>query len=227
MVVAAVPDGPPARVRYDGAVHAVLWADGPDCLEPEWWREPEERPGRDYYRVALASGARLWIGRARLPAPTSRRAGSCTAICRDAAFAEVGARSNFTLLEGASHPAELVATAKALGHAGIGVCDTNSLAGVVRAHVAAKEIGLPSIVGARLVLEDGASYFAWPTDRDSYGRLTRLLSLGKMRAPKGMCQIGRDDLIEPCQRLGDGGHPPCPAGCRLRGAIAGRCRQLA
>ena len=110
-------------------------------------------------------------------------------------FAELGARSNFTLLEGASHPAELVATAKALGHAGIGVCDTNSLAGVVRAHVAAKEIGLPSIVGARLVLEDGASYFAWPTDRESYGRLTRLLSLGKMRAPKGMCRIGRDDLM--------------------------------
>ena len=64
MVVAAVPDGPPARVRHDGAVHPVLWADGPDCLEAEWWCEPEERPGRDYYRVALVSGARLWIGRA-------------------------------------------------------------------------------------------------------------------------------------------------------------------
>ena len=63
-VVAAVPDGPPARVRFDGAVHPVLWADGPDCLEAEWWCEPEERPGRDYYRVALLSGARLWIGRA-------------------------------------------------------------------------------------------------------------------------------------------------------------------
>ena len=110
-------------------------------------------------------------------------------------FAEVGARSNYTLLDGASHPAELVATAKALGHAGIGVCDTNSLAGVVRAHAAAKEIGLPSIVGTRLVLDNGASYFAWPTDRENYGRLTRLLSLGKMRAPKGMCQIGRDDLL--------------------------------
>ena len=64
MVLAAVPDGPPARVRHAGTVHAVLWADGPDCLEAEWWCEPEERPGRDYYRVALASGARLWIGRA-------------------------------------------------------------------------------------------------------------------------------------------------------------------
>ena len=63
-VVAAVPDGPPARVRLDGTVHAVIWADGPERIEAEWWCEPEERPGRDYYRVALATGARLWIGRA-------------------------------------------------------------------------------------------------------------------------------------------------------------------
>ena len=110
-------------------------------------------------------------------------------------FAEVGARSNFTLLDGASHPAELVASAKLLGHAGIGVCDTNSLAGVVRAHVAAKEIRLRFVVGTRLLLNDGAKYLAWPTDRDSYGRLTRLLSLGRMRAPKGTCEIGREDLL--------------------------------
>ena len=64
MVVAAVPDGPPARVRLDGAVHPVIWADGPDRVEAEWWREAGERPGRDYYRVALGSGARLWVGRA-------------------------------------------------------------------------------------------------------------------------------------------------------------------
>ena len=64
MVVAAVPDGPPVRVRLDGAVHQVIWVDGPNRVEAEWWREPEGRPGRDYYRVALSSGARLWIGRA-------------------------------------------------------------------------------------------------------------------------------------------------------------------
>ncbi|MHB0726986.1 error-prone DNA polymerase [Roseomonas mucosa] len=110
-------------------------------------------------------------------------------------FAELCARSNFSLLDGASHPAELVATAKALGHAGISICDLNSLAGVVRGHVAAKEVGLPYIVGTRLLLTDGSAYLAWPTDRDSYGRLTRLLSLGRMRAPKGTCEIGRDELI--------------------------------
>ncbi|QDJ12286.1 DNA polymerase III alpha subunit (plasmid) [Roseomonas mucosa] len=111
------------------------------------------------------------------------------------AFAELCARSNYSLLDGASHPAELVASAKSLGHAGISVCDLNSLAGVVRAHVAAREVGLRYVVGTRLVLTDGSAYLAWPTDRGSYGRLTRLLSLGHTRAPKGACEIGRDDLI--------------------------------
>jgi error-prone DNA polymerase len=112
------------------------------------------------------------------------------------AFAELGARSNFTLLDGASHPAELVATAAGFGHAGIGICDRNSLAGAVRAHVAAKDAQLPFVVGARLVLDDDAGYLAWPTDRASYGRLTKLLSLGRMRAPKGQCQISRAELLD-------------------------------
>jgi error-prone DNA polymerase len=73
-------------------------------------------------------------------------------------FAELGARSNFSLLDGASHPAELVETAQALGLAGIGICDTNSLAGVMRGHVAAKKLGLPFAVGARLELQDGSRY---------------------------------------------------------------------
>jgi error-prone DNA polymerase len=111
-------------------------------------------------------------------------------------YAELGARSNFSLLDGASHPAELVAEARALGHAGIGICDTNSLAGVVRGHVAARELGLPFVVGARLLLANGAEYLAWPTDRASYGRLTTLLSRGRMRAPKGECAITRAELTE-------------------------------
>jgi error-prone DNA polymerase len=113
-----------------------------------------------------------------------------------AAFAELGARTNFTLLDGASHPAEMVAQAAMLGHAGIGVCDLNSLAGVVRAHVAAKEMKLRFVVGARIVLDDGAAYLAWPTNRESYGRLTKLLSLGRMRAPKGQCEISRAELLD-------------------------------
>jgi error-prone DNA polymerase len=67
---------------------------------------------------------------------------------------------------------------------------------MVRGHVAAKELGLPFVVGARLVLADGAEYLAWPTDRASYGRLTALLSRGRMRAPKGACDLAREELIE-------------------------------
>jgi error-prone DNA polymerase len=106
----------------------------------------------------------------------------------------VAARSNFSFLDGASHPAELVATAAELGHAGIGLCGTNSLAGVVRAHVAATALGLRFVPSARLVLQDGSEYLAWPTGRTGYGRLTRLLSLGRMQAPRGECQISREQM---------------------------------
>ncbi len=111
-------------------------------------------------------------------------------------FAELGARTNFSLLDGASHPAEMVVTAAELGHSGLGVCDLNSLAGVVRVHVAAKEVGIRFIVGTRLVLDDGFSYLTWPTDRASYGRLTKFLSLGRMRAPKGECHFSRAELLQ-------------------------------
>jgi error-prone DNA polymerase len=111
------------------------------------------------------------------------------------AFAELAARSNFTLLDGASHPAELVDRAASLGHAGIGICDRNSLAGAVRAHVAAKAAGLAYALGARLGLEDGTEYLAWPTSRQGYGRLTRLLSLARMSAPKDEPRIARAEMI--------------------------------
>ena len=111
------------------------------------------------------------------------------------AYAELGCRSNFTLLDGASHPGELVVAAAALGHAGVGICDTNSLAGAVRGHVAAKEAGIPYVVGCRLQLQDSAEYLVWPTDRASFGRLTRLLSLGRMRSPKGECSLTHDEMI--------------------------------
>jgi error-prone DNA polymerase len=110
-------------------------------------------------------------------------------------FAELGALTNFSFLHGASHPHELAATAKALGHAAIGVADRNAFAGVVRAHVAAKEHGLRFLPGTRLCLTDGSEYLAWPTDRTAWGQLTRLLSAGRMASPKGECRIDRDALI--------------------------------
>ena len=112
-----------------------------------------------------------------------------------AGFAELGARSNFSFLDGASHPEELAQTAQALGLAGLGICDLNSLAGVVRGHVAAKAAGLPFRVGCRLLLDDGSEWLAWPGSRAAYGRLTALLSRGRMLAPKGECRISRAAML--------------------------------
>ncbi|MFT8246745.1 error-prone DNA polymerase [Roseomonas sp. BN140053] len=111
-------------------------------------------------------------------------------------YAELGALSNFTFLEGASHPHELADTAKALDHAAFGIADRNSLAGVVRGMAAAEDTVLRYVVGCRLALEDGQEYLAWPADRAAYGRLTRLLSHGRMNAPKGQCRLTREDLLD-------------------------------
>ncbi len=100
-------------------------------------------------------------------------------------YAELQVTTNFSFLRGASHGEELVAQAKALGLTALAVTDRNTLAGVVRAHIAAKEVGLQLIVGARLDLQDGLSLVCLPRDRTAYGRLSRLISLGQRRAKKG------------------------------------------
>jgi error-prone DNA polymerase len=109
-------------------------------------------------------------------------------------YAELDVTTNFTFLHGGSHPEELVATAKALGHEAIAVTDASTLAGVVRAHLAAKEIGIKFIVGARLVLQDAPSLLAYPRTRAAYGRLCRLLTLGQRRAEKGQCLLHLADV---------------------------------
>ncbi len=111
-------------------------------------------------------------------------------------YAELQVTSNFSFLTGASHPEELAATAKGLGLTALAVTDRNSLAGIVRAHVAAKEVRLAFIVGARLDLDDGLSLLAWPSDRAAYGRLTQLLTIGQRRADKGQCILRLDDVAE-------------------------------
>nr|WP_211113365.1 error-prone DNA polymerase [Azospirillum endophyticum] len=103
--------------------------------------------------------------------------------------------TSFSFLEGASHPDELAMTASALGLAAVGVTDRNSLAGVVQMHAAAKKAGIRALIGCRLDLTDADSLLAYPTDRAAYARLSRLLTLGKMRAPKGECFIARADVL--------------------------------
>jgi error-prone DNA polymerase len=117
-------------------------------------------------------------------------------------FAELAAMTNFSFLRGASHPEEMVARAAELGLAGIGIADRNTLAGVVRAHIFAREnagtMGATRVVpGARLAFDDGApDVLAYPKDRAAYGRLCRILTAGNLRAPKGECRLKLDDLLE-------------------------------
>ena len=112
-----------------------------------------------------------------------------------ASYAELAVASNFSFLRGASHADELVLAAKAQGLAAIGVADRNTLAGVVRAHAAAKEEGLRLLVGARLATMDGFEAIAYPQDRAAYARLTRLLTLGNRRAAKGQCHLMLGDVL--------------------------------
>jgi error-prone DNA polymerase len=109
-------------------------------------------------------------------------------------YAELRVTSNFSFLRGASQPEELVERAASLGLAAIGIADRNSLAGIVRAHKAAKQAGVRFLPGARLDLADGASLLCYPTDRAAYGRLCRLLTLGRRRAEKGECRLLRADV---------------------------------
>ncbi|MCL4767301.1 MAG: PHP domain-containing protein, partial [Hyphomicrobiaceae bacterium] len=111
------------------------------------------------------------------------------------AYAELQVTTNFSFLRGGSHPQELVAQAKALGLSALAVTDRNTLAGVVRAHTAAKDSGLRLIVGVRLDLQDAPSLVCLPTSRAAYGRLCRLLTLGQRRAEKGQCTLFLDDVV--------------------------------
>jgi error-prone DNA polymerase len=111
------------------------------------------------------------------------------------AYAELQTLTNFTFLQGASHPQELAMAAAALGISAFAVTDRNTLAGVVRAHAAAKELGVRFIVGTRLDLQDAPSLLAYPTDRAAYGLMSRLLTIGRRRAPKGECHLTLDDVM--------------------------------
>jgi error-prone DNA polymerase len=119
-------------------------------------------------------------------------------------YAELHCLSNFTFLRGASHPQELVERAVALGYRALALTDECSLSGVVRAHVAAKEHGLHLIIGTELRLACGLRLVVLATDRHGYGRLCRLITLGRRAAHKGSYHLTREDLaatLEHCLLL--------------------------
>jgi error-prone DNA polymerase len=117
-----------------------------------------------------------------------------------APYVELAVTTPFSFLRGASDATELARTAHALGHDALGVADLNTMAGVVRLHLAARAAALRPVIGCRLRLRTGEEFLAYPRNRAAYGRLCRLLSGGKMRdhdgnwQQKGMCDLTLADL---------------------------------
>ncbi len=177
------------------------------------------------------------------------------------AFVELNITSNFTFLNGGSHPQEYAKTAALAGMPAFAVADENSVAGIVRAHVALREvarlvrmrqsadmIGPPApkhrparrsarilniprlIPAARLVLEDGFTLTVLPRDRTAWGRLCRLLSKGRLRAPKGGCLLRFADLLEWGSGMEMLLHPPTaaqqPQALQLISRFPGQCTLL-
>ncbi|RDK01493.1 error-prone DNA polymerase [Paraburkholderia lacunae] len=118
------------------------------------------------------------------------------------AYAELFCFSNFSFLHGASHAEELAERAAQLGYSGLAITDECSLAGIVRAHVAAKEAKLPLVIGSyfRLVNADGSPAFGLillAQNREGYGNLSELITLARTRAPKGQYRLTPQDLSRP------------------------------
>ncbi len=144
-------------------------------------------------------------------------------------YAELHCKTNFSFLEGASHPDELVYRAAELGYRALAITDRNSLAGVMRAHVAAKQVQLKLLIGAELTPNDAPAVVLLATDREAYGRLCRLITLGRRSAPKGECHLTFDNIAEYSAGL-----LACIVGearledlFRYRGLFADRCYLLA
>jgi error-prone DNA polymerase len=144
------------------------------------------------------------------PTPSAEKSRTKTADAPPPAYAELAVTTNFSFLRGGSHPEELVDQVVKLGLAGLGIADRNTVAGVVRAHTAAFEedahgnkiTKLKIAPGARLGFADGTpDILAYPQDRSAWGRLTRLLTVGKSRGDKAECILYRDDLLEHIEGL--------------------------
>ena len=136
-----------------------------------------------------------------------------------AAYAELHCLTNFTFLRGASHPEELVERASALGYTALAITDECSMAGVVKAHIAAKRCQLKLIIGNELTLEDGTKIILLAKNRQGYGELCHIITLARRRAKKGQYQVTLKDfkgstehliaiwIPQHQQRLEPGGRP--------------------
>ncbi len=118
-------------------------------------------------------------------------------------YTELQVTTNFSFLRGCSHPEEMVEEAIRLGYSAMAITDRNTLAGIVRAHVAARksDTDFRLLIGCRLDLVDGPSLLAYPTNKEAYGRLSGLLSEGNIRAEKGQCLLYKKDVYDYAEGL--------------------------
>lgn len=116
-------------------------------------------------------------------------------------YTELQVTTNFSFLRGGSHPRDLIARAVAYGHTRMAITDRNTVAGVVRAHLAARGTGLTIIPACRLDLVDGPSLLAYPTDQEAWTRMCALLSLGNLRTEKGQCELYKTDVYKYMQGI--------------------------
>ena len=126
------------------------------------------------------------------PGPAGRSEGAEQA---QRPFAELHCISNYSFLRGASHPEELVERAAQLGYTAIAITDECSFAGLVKAHLAAKEHGIKLIVGAEFELDDAAGKLVLlAPDRCAYGQLAALVTRLRRRSPKGEYRAELEDF---------------------------------
>ncbi len=111
-------------------------------------------------------------------------------------YAELQVTSNFSFLRGGSHPEELIDQAEQYGYKAIALADRNTVAGVVRAHIAAKKKGIRFIPACRLDLLDGPSLLAYPTTKEAWEQLCTLLTKGNIRTEKGKCELKKQDVYD-------------------------------
>jgi len=114
-------------------------------------------------------------------------------------YAELHCLSNFTFLRGASHPEELIERAAELEYAGLALTDECSVAGVVRAHTAARKLPIKLVVGSELTSTEGLHLVVLAADRAGYGALCRLLSMARLATSKGEYRVGREDIARHLQ----------------------------
>jgi len=105
-------------------------------------------------------------------------------------------KTNYSFLQGASHPEELLDQAETLGLPALAVTDRDGVYGVVRAHVKARELGIKLLVGAEVTVEDGTSIVLLATDRSGYANLCGLLAAGRLRSPKGSSTVSWQEVCE-------------------------------